>query len=86
MSLGLKQLVNSHTRISYRNGIASQTKLDLIFSNSDCIKEVKTLDFNISDHLAVAVVRKKAKWDEKKISFVGRSYKNYERDKYFNRM
>ena len=75
--LGLRQLVNTHTRVSFRNGIATRTKLDLIFSNSDCIAEVKTLDYNISDHLTVAVVRKKSKSVLGKISFEGRSYKNY---------
>ena len=84
-ALGLNQLVKSHTRIAFNNGVNTSTKLDLIFSNSDCIAEVKTLNYNISDHLAVAVVRKKKyKRIDKKINFEGRSYKNYNRVNFQN--
>ena len=77
-ALGLEQLVKTHTRIAFRNGVPSKTKLDLIFSNSDCITEVQTLNYNISDHLAVAATRKKhSRGVEEKINFAGRSYKNY---------
>ena len=37
----------------------------------------KTLDWNFSDHFAVAVKRKKLREWHEKISFKGRSYKNY---------
>ena len=35
------------------------------------------LDWNFSDHLVVAVKRKRVKIKCKKVSFKGRSYKNY---------
>ena len=76
-ALGLRQLVKSHTMIALKNEVASQTTLDLMFSNSEFIAEVKTLNYNLSDHLAVAVTRKKPKVPKEKISFQGRSYKNY---------
>ena len=58
-SLGLSQLVKSSTRTALRNNTLLETKIDLIFSNSDYIIESRTLDYNISDHLAVLVNRKK---------------------------
>ena len=85
-ALGLKQLVNSYTRIAFRNGEYSRTKLDLIFSNSEFIAEVKTLNYNISDHLAVVVTRKKEKVVKEKIDFKGRSYKNYDKQSYQNNL
>ena len=53
------------------------SKLDLIFSNSEIIQSVKALDINISDHLAVMVTLKKIRLKIPKINFTGRSYKNY---------
>ena len=55
----------------------SHSKLDLIFSNSDCIKMAQVVDWNISDHLAVMITRKKVRIKTPKITFTGRSYKNY---------
>ena len=52
-ALGLSQLVNEPTRTFFRDGIKKTTKLDLIYTNSDFIKETKTLDLNISDHSVV---------------------------------
>ena len=81
-SLGLKQLVKSHTRIAHRNGQVSKSKLDLIFSNSNFITETRTLDLNISDHLAVLVNRKKVGAKLEKVEFAGRSYKNYRKEEF----
>ena len=85
-SLGLKQLVKDHTRIAHRNGQVSKTKLDLIFSNSDFIAETRTLNYNISDHLAVAVTRKKSKGKVEKVEFSGRTYKNYIKEDFQNNL
>ena len=60
-SLGLTQLIEAKTRVAFRNGVASETSLDLIFSNSDFISNAGTLDYNISDHQAVFATRKKGK-------------------------
>ena len=76
-ALGLKQLINSPTRISVREGVISKTRIDLIFSNSDCVKRAEVLDLNLSDHLAVMVTRKKDKTRHEQVDFKGRSYKNY---------
>ena len=85
-SLGLAQLVNEPTRISFRNGVAKNSKIDLIFSNSDYVRETATLDLNISDHLAVFLTRKKVQVKREKIDFQGRSYRNYDRQAFQDRL
>ena len=79
MALGLKQIVREPTRFSVRNGITSNSIIDMIFSNSEIIQTSTTLDINISDHQAVMVMRKKDTAPTK-ISFTGRSYKYYVRE------
>ena len=74
---GLKSLISETTRHGVRNGVSSDTCIDLIFTNSDNIEEVKVLDLNISDHLAVFATRKKRAVPSQKVDFVGRSYRNY---------
>ena len=56
-ALGLAQLINGLTRISYTNGAESSSTLDLIFTNSEFVDEAQVMDINISDHLAVMVRR-----------------------------
>ena len=59
----------------------SQTKnscLDQILSNSNFVSMSGVCNLNISDHQLVYVVRKKLKNIDKKISFWGRSYRNYD--------
>ena len=85
-ALGLRQLVNSPTRYSFREGIPTNTTLDLIFSNSDCISSTRTLDLNLSDHLAVLVTRKKITLKKEKVEFKGRSYRNYDREAFQERL
>ena len=85
-SLGLKQLVDSPTRLAFRNGQALSTKIDLIFSNSDNIKATRVLDLNLSDHQVVMVTRKKAVVKKEKVEFKGRSYRNYDREVFQDRV
>ena len=74
-ALDLVQLTPSPTRFYYRDGTLRHTKLDLFFSNSDCMQATQVLDLNISDHLAVMVTRKKIKIMTPKIE-----YKNYNKE------
>ena len=85
-SLGLKQHIGEPTRISFRNGQAINSRIDLIFSNSDHIKEAKVLDLNLSDHLTVMVTRKKLVTKKEMTDFRGRSYRNYDREIFQNRL
>ena len=85
-ALGLTQLIDTHTRVAFRNGIASETIIDLIFSNSEHIAVAKTLDSNLSDHLAVVATRKKCAVIKGKTEFTGRSYKNYVKEDFQNNL
>ena len=62
------------------------SKLDLIFSNSDHIKNALTLDYNISDHMAVVVTRKKSVSAREKVEFKGRSYRRYVKEDFQNNL
>ena len=53
------------------------TCIDNIFTNFDFIQAWGTLDWNFSDHLAVAIRRKRMSITPNKVAFVGRSYTNY---------
>ena len=85
-ALGLNQLVEEDTRFFFREGEGKCTRIDLIFSNSEFIKETKTLDYNISDHLAVMTTRKKVATKKEKVNFMGRSYRNYIKEDFQNRL
>ena len=71
--LGLININKSFTRYSKNKNSC----IDLIFSNSDCIESHGILDWNISDHMGIYLSRKKAKFENTKVNFEGRSYKNY---------
>ena len=51
--------IKEPTRYSKSGGAITSTMIDLIFTNSDSIQQVKVLDINVSDHLAVMITRKK---------------------------
>ena len=81
-SLGLKQLVSSATRLAFRDGIISETILDLLFTNSEHVSNMQVLDFNISDHLGILATRKRTPVKANKINFRGRSYRNYIKERF----
>ena len=72
---GLRQLINETTRPSQANSI-----IDLIFTNSPVIMNSGTLNWNISDHEVIFATRKKISQPISKVSFRGRSYRNYARE------
>ena len=76
-SNGLVPKITNTTRHSCRDGIVRDTCIDHIYTNSMFIAEARTLDLNVSDHLAVLIRRKKIRVKSKKTTFVGRSYVNY---------
>ena len=77
---GLKPQITSSTRLGLLNGIVKSSCIDNIFTNSGDILLTKILDWNFSDHLLVAVKRKRVKVRAKKVAFKGRSYRNYVRE------
>ena len=76
-SLGLKQLITSRTRSTTRDGILTESLIDLLFTNSEHVSKSMILDFNISDHAGILATRKKIPVNAAKINFRGRSYRNY---------
>ena len=70
----LKQYIKQTTRQD------SDTIIDLILSNSEIIQESGVIDINISDHLPIFLIRKKAKIKHQKVTFMGRSYTNLNTD------
>ena len=85
-ALGLTQVIKSPTRTQFRNGVEKSSLLDMIFTNSDYVKTASTLNLNLSDHLAVLVTRKKVWVKSKKVNFKGRSYKNYNKEAFQDRL
>ena len=79
-ALSLKQLIDIPTRPLVREGVITETILDLLFTNSEFVGESKLLDFILSDHLGILVTRKKTPVKINKVDFMGRSYRNYDRD------
>ena len=79
-SLGLSQLVKERTRSVHSNGICKTSILDFIFTNSQYTLNTKTLDLNVSDHLAVMITRKKIWVKPTKLEFKGHSYKKHVRE------
>ena len=81
-SLGLSPLIRNSTRYGVRQGMLSKSCIDLIFSNSNNIAEARVLDLNLSDHLAVYVRRKMARVKYAKVTFTGRSYRNFDKEQF----
>ena len=76
--LGLRQYISGPTRL----GKTKDSCLDLIFTNSDCVRNSGVINANISDHLPVFITRKKNRGKTGKIEFSGRSYQNYDRERF----
>ena len=83
---GLHQQITTPTRYYVREGVPTSSTIDLIFTNSDFVAYSGTMDLNLSDHLAVLVTRKKLYAKREKIEFRGRSYRNYNRADFQNRL
>ena len=79
---GLDQVINKPTRYSAQK----DSCLDLICTNSDHISNVCVCNINLSDHEMVLITRKKVKIKQEKITFIGRSYKNYDKAKFSERL
>ena len=77
-SNGLSQHIKNVTRCTDK----SNSLLDVAFSNSKFISLSGTLDHFISDHQPIFVVHKKLRDKRSKEEFMGRSYRNFDKDKF----
>ena len=80
--LGLRQLIKEPTRFSP----TKDSCIDLIFTNSNIISRSGVSNINISDHQMVLLTRKKAKFLKQKCDFIGRSYRNYNKELFLDRI
>ena len=71
----LRQLINAPTRIS-----SISTIIVHVYTNSCYILFCEPLTINVSDHLPIALVRKKQHSVSKNVKFSGRSYLRYSFD------
>ena len=77
-SNGLSQHIKSMTR----NTDKTNSLIDLALSNSKFISSAGTLEHYISDHQPIYLVHKKGRDVRESAKFEGRSYKNYNKDKF----
>ena len=77
----LKQLINDNTRVTN----SSASCIDLLFTDTDNITEAGVINYNISDHLPIYMIKKKSRNKIRKTSRTGRSYLHY-REEVFNRL
>ena len=73
----LRALIKDNTRIGAVNGIMKGSCIDNIYTNLEDIMVSGVLNWNFSDHMVVMAKRKRGKADSTKITFKGRSYRNY---------
>ena len=69
----LTQLIRHHTRISRD----SKTIIDLTYTDMKSISKSGVIDYDVSDHLPIFIVKKKERTKVKKRQTHGRSYKKY---------
>lgn len=74
----LTQLITDSTRITNK----SSSIIDHIYTKSNIIQKSGILNLNISDHLPIYAVRKKAKIITKLVSFSCRKLKYFNEDNY----
>ena len=74
--------LSQHIHTTTRNTNKTKSLIDLAFTNSKFIKAAGTLDHHISDHQPIYIVHKKSRDLRPKAEFAGRSYRNFDRDKF----
>lgn len=76
-----------HTNTPTRYSITgSATTIDLFLSDSQIVTQHGSINYNISDHLPVYIILKKAKESYKSSTFKGRSYKGYDKIAFQNKL
>ena len=79
---GLLQYIKEHTRISS----TTSTCIDLCFSNTNMLAKAIVCDVAISDHELILVTRKKGPTVKVKCAFYGRSYRNFDKTQFKNKL
>ena len=79
---GLKQLIDEPTKYSTEKN----SGIDLNFTNSDIISKSGVANVNLSDHQMILISRKRDKIVKQRCSFVGRSYRHYNKELFQERI
>ena len=74
----MSQVITNTTR----NSDKTKSLLDVVLTNSNYVSAAGTLDHFISDHQPIFVVKKKQRDSRPTVQFEGRSYRNYDKDKF----
>ena len=77
----LESLIKDPTRPLYND-----SSLDQIFSNSKIIKASGAIDTNISDHVPIYINIKKSKTTYQKTTFTGRTYRNFDNERFVTQL
>ena len=77
---GVRMMVTHHHPQLIKDPTRGNNCIDLMFTNSCDIASAGVWSINISDHDMIFVTKKKVCAKRKKVEFLGRSYRNYNRD------
>ena len=70
----LKQMINEPTRITQN----TSTTIDLAFTNMKFCTKTGTLNYNVSDHKPIYIIKKKPRTNKSTTEYWGRTYRNYD--------
>ena len=82
LSNGFTQFIKTPTR----NTDKTNTLIDLAITNSKFVKSAGTLDHLISDHQPIYIVHKKGRDTRATAEFKGRSYRNFKREDFRDKL
>ena len=74
--IGLLQQINDPTRITSKTA----TCIDLCYTNSNIVAKARVCNVSLSDHEMILVTRKKGPNIKVRGAFMGRSYRNFDKD------
>ena len=79
-SFMIEQDLTQQIKETTRRTVNTKTIIDIIMTNMKYIVKSGTLNYFISDHKPVYIIKKKVKDDRTKVQFKGRTYRNYSFD------
>ena len=79
---GLNQIIKNTTRYSRDK----DSLIDVFITNSNCISNSGVCDVNISDHQMILLTRKRIRTRKRKCTFMGRSYRKYNKNEFQDRL
>ena len=78
--------LSQHIKTTTRNTDKTKSIIDLALSNSKFVSKAGTLNHFISDHQPIYVIHKKVRDMRKSVQFIGRSYRDFDKEVFKNRL